>query len=36
MIPQRVIQKKRDGLAISEEEIRNFVNGFVTGDVPEY
>ena len=31
-----VIEKKRDGLVLSEEEIDFFVQGFSRGDVPDY
>ncbi len=31
-----IIEKKRDGLALSDEEIDFFVNGYVAGDIPDY
>ena len=31
-----VIKKKRDGLALSEEEIRGFIEGYVHGEIPDY
>jgi len=31
-----IIKKKRDGLALSEEEIRFFISGYVSGDIPDY
>ena len=31
-----IIRKKRDGLALSEEEICFFVNGYVNGEIPDY
>ncbi|WP_195984114.1 pyrimidine-nucleoside phosphorylase [Clostridium sp. D33t1_170424_F3] len=31
-----VIAKKRDGEALSDEEIQFFVNGYVAGDIPDY
>lgn len=31
-----IIQKKRDGTVLSEEEIRGAVNGFTGGSVPDY
>ncbi|WP_163969915.1 pyrimidine-nucleoside phosphorylase [Oceanobacillus halotolerans] len=31
-----IIEKKRDGQALSEEEIRFFVNGYTNGDIPDY
>jgi len=36
MLPQWVIEKKRDGHALSEEEIRFFIQGYTTGDIPDY
>ena len=36
MNPVAVIMKKRDGHALSPDEIREFMGGFVRGDVPEY
>lgn len=31
-----IIERKRDGHALSEEEIRFFVKGYVSGDIPDY
>lgn len=31
-----IIIKKRDGLALSREEIEYFVNGYTAGDIPDY
>lgn len=31
-----LIEKKADGLELSEEEIRFLINGFVAGDIPDY
>ncbi len=31
-----IIQKKRDGGRLSEAEIRWFLNGYVTGEIPDY
>ncbi len=31
-----VIAKKRDGLALTEEEIRFFIQGYVDGQIPDY
>ena len=31
-----IIRKKRDGYALSEEEINFFVNGYVNGEIPDY
>jgi pyrimidine-nucleoside phosphorylase len=36
LLPAQVIQKKRDGLALTEEEIRFFIDGFTRGELPEY
>jgi pyrimidine-nucleoside phosphorylase len=35
-LPAQVIQRKRDGLALTEEEIRAFVLGFTRGEIPDY
>ena len=31
-----IIRKKRDGLALSEQEIQWFVNNYVKGEIPDY
>ncbi|MDA3956099.1 thymidine phosphorylase [Oceanispirochaeta sp.] len=31
-----IIMKKRDGAALTEEELRFFINGSVSGDIPDY
>jgi len=36
LLPAQVIQKKRDGKALTEEEIRFFIEGFTRGELPEY
>ena len=36
VIPQWVIEKKRDGCALSPEEIRVFVQAYVAGELPDY
>ena len=36
LLPAQTIQKKRDGNALTEEEIRFFINGFTSGELPEY
>ncbi len=36
LLPAQIIQKKRDGHALTEEEIRFFVTGFTNGDLPDY
>ncbi|HBA82601.1 MAG TPA: thymidine phosphorylase [Verrucomicrobia bacterium] len=36
MIPQWIIEKKRDGLALSPDEIRFFIDGFTLGTIPDY
>ncbi len=35
-LPAQIIQKKRDGHALTEEEIRFFIDGFTSGELPEY
>ena len=36
MIPQWVIEKKRDGGVLSETEIRAVIDGFTSGKIPDY
>jgi pyrimidine-nucleoside phosphorylase len=36
LLPAQIIQKKRDGHALTEEEIRFFIDGFTSGELPEY
>ena len=36
ILPGQVIQKKRDGKALTEEEIRFFIDGLSKGTLPEY
>jgi pyrimidine-nucleoside phosphorylase len=36
MLPQWVIERKRDGHPLSEAEIRSFIEGFTRGAIPEY
>ncbi len=36
LLPAQIIQKKRDGHALTEEEIRFFVLGFTRGEIPDY
>ena len=36
MVPQWTIEKKRDGLCLTEQEIFEFVQGFTTGAIPDY
>ena len=36
MTPSQIIAKKRDGQALSRDEIAHFVGGFARGDVPDY
>src|SRR6185436_19291125 len=36
MTPAVVIAKKRDGLALSREEIGAFISGFARGEIPDY
>lgn len=36
LIPAAIIGKKRDGLALSKEEINAFIAGFCKGEIPEY
>ena len=36
MRPYDIIKKKRDGLPLTEAEIRTFIAGYVAGDIPDY
>lgn len=36
MIPQWVIEQKRDGGTLSEADIRSFIDGFTQGAIPDY
>ena len=36
MRPYDIIKKKRDGYALSEEEIRAFIGGYARGEIPDY
>ena len=31
-----IIKKKRDGFALTDEEIRFFIGGYVSGEIPDY
>ena len=36
LLPAQVIQRKRDGRALTEEEIRFFIDGYTRGELPDY
>jgi len=36
MLPQWIIEKKRDGLPLSEQEIRDFIDRYTDGSIPDY
>ena len=36
MRPYDIIKKKRDGLELTDAEIRTFIAGYVAGDIPDY
>ena len=36
MVPQWIIEKKRDGHVLTAEEIRFFINGYTKGTIPDY
>jgi len=36
LLPAQIIQKKRDGGALTEEEVRFFIGGFTRGEIPDY
>src|SRR5271167_1261036 len=36
LLPAQIIQKKRDGHALTEEEICFFIDGFTSSELPDY
>ncbi|MBT3293687.1 MAG: thymidine phosphorylase [Verrucomicrobia bacterium] len=36
MVPQWIIEKKRDGESLAEADIRAFIDGYTRGDIPDY
>ncbi|MCX6997894.1 MAG: thymidine phosphorylase, partial [Kiritimatiellaeota bacterium] len=36
MLPQWIIEKKRDGAALTADEIREFIEGYTRGTIPDY
>lgn len=36
MIPQWIIEKKRDGQRLEDADIRSFIEGYARGDIPDY
>ena len=36
MLPQWIIEKKRDGHALTEQEIRSFIGAYAKGELPDY
>jgi len=36
MVPQWIIEKKRDGTPLTREEIEFFINGYTAGTIPDY
>ncbi len=36
MLPQWIIEKKRDGKALTEQELAFFIHGYTRGDIPDY
>ncbi len=36
MVPQWIIEKKRDGHSLTDGEIRDFIAGFTDGSIPDY
>ena len=36
MLPQWIIERKRDGAALSEEQWKGFIEGYVSGEIPDY
>src|ERR1035437_10992676 len=36
MVPQWIIEKKRDGRALADEDIGFFIRGYASGAIPDY
>jgi len=36
MVPQWIIEKKRDGGVLSTDEIQSFISGYTRGEIPDY
>lgn len=36
MLPQWIIEKKRDGKALTEQELTFFIHGYARGEIPDY
>ncbi len=36
MIPSEIIKNKRDGKEISKDQLHQFINGYVKGEIPDY
>ena len=36
MLPYEIIRNKRDGNTLSEKDIREFIEGYVAGEIPDY
>ena len=36
MIAKLILDKKREGRALGSAEIREFIEGFTRGDIPDY
>ena len=36
MLPQWIIEKKRNGETLSDDELADFIGGYVRGDIPDY
>ena len=36
MLPQWIIEKKRDGISLTDDEIRFFINGYTDESIPDY
>ncbi len=36
MLPQWIIERKRDGLALTEKELSFFIGGYARGEIPDY
>jgi pyrimidine-nucleoside phosphorylase len=36
MIPSEIIRQKRDGNEISHTQIKDFINGYLSDEIPDY
>ena len=36
LVPVEIIKKKRNGQSLNENEIKGFIDGFISGSIPDY